>query len=76
MFENIYMISIYLICFVASLYALSALDFNRFVKQGSVAKSQLCHLFTIIFLKKMIKTPIAFSLAYLSGSLILRITGH
>lgn len=64
MFENIYMISIYLICFVASLYALSALDFNRFVKQGSVAKSQFLYIM------------IAFSLAYLSGSLILRITGH
>ena len=64
MFENIYMISIYLICFVASLYALSALDFNRLVKQGSVAKSQLLYIM------------IAFSLAYLSGSLILRITGH
>ena len=64
MLENIYMISIYLFCFVASLYALSALDFNRFVKQGSVAKSQLLYIM------------IAFSLAYLSGSLILRITGH
>ena len=64
MFENIYMISIYLICFVASLYALSALDFNRFVKQGSVSKSQLIYIM------------IAFSIAYLSGSLILRITGH
>ena len=64
MFENIYMISIYLICFAASLYALSALDFNRFVKQGSVSKSQVLYIM------------IAFSLAYLSGSLILRITGH
>ena len=64
MFENIYVISVYLICFVASLYSLSALDFNRFVKQGSVAKSQLLYIL------------IAFSIAYLSGSLILKITGH
>ena len=64
MFENIYVISVYLICFVASLYALSALDFNRFVKQGTVAKSQLLYIL------------IAFSIAYLSGSLILKITGH
>ena len=64
MFENIYVIFVYLICFVASLYALSALDFNRFVKQGTVAKSQLLYIL------------IAFSIAYLSGSLILKITGH
>ena len=64
MFENIYVISVYLICFVASLYALSALDFNRFVRQGSVAKSQLLYIL------------IAFSIAYLSGSLILKSTGH
>lgn len=36
-------ISIYFICFLICLYGLSALDFNRFVKQGKVSQAQVLY---------------------------------
>ena len=34
---------IYFICFLLSFYALSALDFNRFLKQGRVVQGQILY---------------------------------
>ncbi|MDO4940848.1 MAG: DUF1146 family protein [Erysipelotrichaceae bacterium] len=52
---------IYLFCFILSLFGLSALDYNRFLKQNRVAQAQ-----TLYFV-------IAFSLAYLMGTLIINL---
>ena len=49
---------IYFVCFVLSLFALNALDFNRFLKQGKVIQGQLLYFI------------LACSLAYLMGSLM------
>lgn len=64
MFEYIFRIGTYLITFIASLFALSGLDFNRFIKQGKTAQAQLLYIL------------LALCIAYLSGSLILKISGH
>lgn len=53
--------AIYLICFVLSLYGLSALDFNRFVRQGKVLPAQVLYYI------------IACSLAYLMGNFLMAI---
>lgn len=50
---------IYLLCFFMSFYALYALDFNRFMKQGRTAQAQLLYFL------------IACSLGYLSGSFLI-----
>lgn len=52
---------IYLLCFMLSLYGLSALDFNRFLKQGKVLPAQVLY------------AVIACSLAYLMGSFLMAI---
>lgn len=52
---------IYLLCFLLSLFGLSSLDYNRFLKQNRVAQAQ-----TLYFI-------IAFSLAYLMGTLIINL---
>ena len=43
-FDSIFELGIYLLTFIASLFALSGLDFNRFIKQGKVAQGQLLYL--------------------------------
>lgn len=63
-FETIFEIGVYLVSFIASLFALSGIDFNRFIKQGKVAQAQLLYIL------------LAFCIAYLAGSLLLRISGH
>ena len=63
-FDSIFELGIYLLTFIASLFALSGLDFNRFIKQGKVAQGQLLYLM------------IALCIAYLAGSLLLKISGH
>ena len=55
-------VSIYLFCFVISLFGLSALDYNRFLKKNKVVQAQ-----TLYFL-------LGAALAYLVGSLIINIT--
>lgn len=52
---------VYFICFIFSLFGLSALDFNRYVKKGKIASAWILYFI------------IAFSLAYLSGSFIMAI---
>ncbi|MBQ0035923.1 MAG: DUF1146 family protein [Firmicutes bacterium] len=52
---------IYLFCFLLSLFGLSSLDYNRFLKQNRVAQAQ-----TLYFI-------IAFSLAYLMGTMIINL---
>jgi len=55
-------IAVYFVCFLFSLYGLSALDFNRFLKQGKTAQAQiLCIILAMI-------------LAYLLGEFIISIT--
>ncbi|MBR4456830.1 MAG: DUF1146 domain-containing protein [Solobacterium sp.] len=53
---------IYLIAFMASFYALGALDFNRFLKQGRPVQGQLLYWL------------LAMGLAYLSGSFLIAVT--
>ena len=52
---------IYFICFLLSFYALSALDFNRFLKQGKIVQGQLLYF------------VLASCMAYLMGSLFIAI---
>ena len=59
MLRFILKIVIYLLSFVLSLYGLSALDFNRFVKKGKIAQAQ-----TLFILIAMI-------MAYLLGGFIM-----
>ena len=44
MFRFYLKIAVYLLCFVMALYALSALDFNRFLKKGRVAAGQFLYI--------------------------------
>lgn len=53
--------AVYLFCFVVSLYGLSAIDFNRFIKKGSIGKAWVLYF------------VIAMSLAYLLGSFLMSI---
>ncbi|MBR2788224.1 MAG: DUF1146 domain-containing protein [Erysipelotrichaceae bacterium] len=43
MLEFYIRVVIYFICFLLSFYALSGLDFNRFLKQGKVAQGQILY---------------------------------
>ena len=52
---------IYLLCFMLSLYGLSALDFSRFLKQGKVLPAQVLYYI------------LACSLAYLLGNFLMAI---
>ena len=52
---------IYLICFMLSLYGLSALDFSRFLKQGKVLPAQVLYYIR------------SCSLAYLLGNFLMAI---
>ena len=52
---------LYFFCFLLSLYGLSALDFNRFLKQGKILPAQVLYYI------------IACSLAYLMGSFLMAI---
>ncbi|MBO7676503.1 MAG: DUF1146 domain-containing protein [Erysipelotrichaceae bacterium] len=52
---------IYFICFFLSFYGLSALDFNRFLKQGKVVQGQILYFI------------LASSLAYLMGNFFIAI---
>lgn len=60
---NFYLkIVIYTICFAASLYGLSAFDFNRFLKKNSSANGAILYIL------------IALIMAYLLGEFIISIT--
>lgn len=61
MYKFFVRVVVYIICFIFSLFGLSALDFNRFVKNGKVAQAWILYFI------------IAFSLAYLFGSFIMAI---
>lgn len=52
---------VYLICFIFSMFGLSALDYNRFLKKGKPANGQI--LFYLL----------AFALAYLVGNFLMGI---
>ena len=54
-------VMIYFFCFLLSLYGMSALDFNRFVKQGKVAQAQILYF------------VICCCMAYLMGSLMIAV---
>lgn len=61
MYKFFVRVVVYIICFIFSLFGLSALDFNRFVKNGKVAQAWILYFI------------IAFSLAHLFGSFIMAI---
>ena len=61
MYSFWYKVVTYLVCFIGSLYGLSALDFNRFIKQGKVAQANILY------------AMLALSMAYLVGTLLLNI---
>ena len=50
---------IYLLTFILSFYGLSAVDYNRFLKQGHTAQAQVLYWILVL------------SLAWLSGSFVL-----
>ena len=49
---------IYIVCFALSFYAMGALDFSRFLKQGHVLQAQILYWLLVM------------SLTYLSGSFV------
>lgn len=59
--QFIYRVIVYLLSFVLSLYGLSALDFNRFLKKNKVTEAQVLYFL------------LALALAYLVGSLLMSI---
>ena len=59
MFEFYMRVLVYFFCFLLSLYGMSALDFNRFVRQGRVTASQVLYF------------VICCCMAYLMGSLMI-----
>ena len=61
MLNFILKVLVYLIAFVASLYGLSALDFNRLLKKNKPAASQFLYML------------IAFIMAYLLGNFFMEI---
>ena len=52
---------VYFLCFLLSMYSLSAVDFNRFLKQDKVAQAQLLYFM------------LACCLAYLMGSFLMSV---
>lgn len=54
-------VAVYIVCFIASMYGLSALDFNRFLKQGKPAAGQILYIL------------LGFAMAYLVGSFLMNI---
>lgn len=62
MVYGILKLSVYLICFLAALYALSGIQFDRFVNVRQPMKAQVLFLL------------LAMALAYLCGTLILELT--
>ena len=62
MVYGILKLSVYLICFLAALYALSGVQFDRFVNVRQPMKAQVLFLL------------LAMALAYLCGTLILELT--
>lgn len=61
MIEFYIRVLIYFVCFMLSLFALNALDFNRFIKQGKVIQGQILYFI------------IACSLAYLMANFFIAI---
>lgn len=61
MYSFWYRVIVYLVCFIGSLYGLSALDFNRFLKKGRSAQANILYMM------------LALALAYLTGNLLLNI---
>lgn len=59
--QFIYRVIVYLLSFILSLYGLSALDFNRFLKKNKVTEAQVLYFL------------LALALAYLVGSLLMSI---
>ena len=51
--------AIYFLCFLIVLYGMSALDFNRFIRQGKVAQAQILYF------------VISCALAYLMGNFLM-----
>lgn len=52
---------VYFVAFLASMYGLSSLDFNRFLKKGKPAQAQILYIL------------IAFALTYLVGKFIIEL---
>jgi len=52
---------VYLVCFVFSLYGMSALDFNRYIKKNKIAAAWVLYF------------VIGMSLAYLLGSFLMSV---
>lgn len=54
--------AVYFVCFVFSLFGLSALDYNRFLKKGKVAQANILYIL------------IAMIMAYLTGEFLMAIS--
>ena len=64
MTDFILRVIVYLLCFAASLYGMSALDFNRIIKKNKVTEAWVLYLL------------LSLSLAYLTGTLLLSVLYH
>ena len=64
MFDFYMRVIIYFLCFLLSLYGLSALDFNRFLKQNKTAQAQILYFI------------IACCLSYLLGNFFMAVIYH
>ncbi len=54
-------LAVYLICFMVSLFALSGIDFNRFIRQGKIPQAQTLYV------------VVALIMAYLLGNFFMSI---
>ncbi len=57
----VFRVAVYLLSFILSMYGLSALDYNRFLKKGKTQEAAVLYLL------------MAMGLAYLVGSLLMNI---
>lgn len=62
--DRIIEVIVYLVSFVISIYGLSAIDINRFIKKNAVAQTYVLYL------------AISFIMAYLLGNMLLVLMGH
>lgn len=62
--ERLIELIVYTVSLVMSVYGLSALDFNRFIRKGRVAAAYVLYL------------SVSFIMAYLLGKMLLVLIGH
>lgn len=64
MFDFYMRVTIYFICFLMALFGMSAVDFNRFLRQGKVVQGQVLYF------------VLCCCLSYLMGSFVIALMYH